>query len=62
VFENLTANAEMAKRLLPGIIADIPQEPTWPEHRALDNALVTDRNICPPETFKKLQPILARFL
>jgi 5'-methylthioadenosine phosphorylase len=62
VFENLTANAEMAKRLLPAIIADIPKEPNWPEHRSLDNALVTDRNLWPPETFKKLQPILARFL
>jgi 5'-methylthioadenosine phosphorylase len=62
VFENLTANAETAKRLLPAIIADIPKEPNWPEHRSLDNALVTDRNLWPPETFKKLQTILARFL
>jgi 5'-methylthioadenosine phosphorylase len=62
VFENLTANAETVKRLLPAIIADIPKEPNWPEHRSLDNALVTDRNLWPPETFKKLQPILARFL
>ena len=62
VFETLTANAETAKRLLPAIIADIPKEPNWPEHRSLDNALVTDRNVWPPETFKKLQPILARFL
>jgi 5'-methylthioadenosine phosphorylase len=62
VFENLIANAETAKRLLPAIIADIPKEPNWPEHRSLDNALVTDRNLWPPETFKKLQPILARFL
>ena len=62
VFENLIANAETAKRLLPEIIADIPKEPNWPEHRSLDNALVTDRNLWPAETFKKLQPILARFL
>src|SRR5579864_1060116 len=40
VFGHLTANAESAKRVLVEAIPRVPAEPNWPEHRALDNALV----------------------
>ena len=43
VFEHLIANAETAKKILAEAIPRIPTEPNWPEHRALDSALVTDR-------------------
>ncbi len=62
VFGHLTANAEIAKKILVGAIQRIPAEPAWPEHRALDNALVTDRKLWPKATIEKLGPILARFL
>ena len=62
VIEHLHANAETAKRILTAVIPKIPTEPTWPEHRALDNALVTDRKLWPAATTEKLRPILARFL
>ena len=62
VIEHLHANAETAKRILTAVIPKIPTEPTWPEHRALDNALVTDRKLWPAATAEKLRPILARFL
>jgi 5'-methylthioadenosine phosphorylase len=62
VFGHLTANAETAKKVLVEAIPRIPVEPDWPEHRALDNALVTERQLWPKATIEKLRPILGRFL
>jgi 5'-methylthioadenosine phosphorylase len=61
VFEHLIANAEAAKKILVEAIPRIPTEPNWPEHRALDTALVTDRKLWPPATRQKLGAILGRF-
>jgi 5'-methylthioadenosine phosphorylase len=61
VFGHLSANAETAKKVLVDIIPRIPREATWPEHRALDSALTTERKLWPLATVKKLGPILARF-
>ena len=61
VFDHLTANAEAAKKVLLEAIPRIPAEPDWPEHRSLDNALVTDRKLWPKATAEKLKPILSRF-
>jgi 5'-methylthioadenosine phosphorylase len=61
VFEHLIANAEMAKKILADVIPRIPTEPNWPEHRALDTALVTDRKLWPAATRQKLGAILDRF-
>ncbi len=33
---HLVANAEAARKILPKVIEEIPREPNWPEHRALD--------------------------
>jgi 5'-methylthioadenosine phosphorylase len=62
VFGHLIANAETAKKILALVVPKIPSEPNWPEHRALDSALVTDRGLWPAETVEKLRPILGRFL
>ena len=62
VFGHLVANAEMAKKILAQAIPKIPSEPDWPEHRALDSALVTDRKLWPERTRRKLGPILDRFV
>lgn len=61
VFGHLTANADTAKKILAHAIPKIPAEPNWPEHRALDSALVTDRKLWPDETRRKLQAIIGRF-
>ncbi len=61
VIEHLLANAETAKKLLTAVIPRIPRKPDWPEHRALDSALVTDRALWPPATREKLRAILDRF-
>ena len=62
VLGHLMANAETAKKLLIDVIPRIPMEPNWPEHYALDSALVTDRTLWPAATVEKLKPILGRFL
>jgi 5'-methylthioadenosine phosphorylase len=61
VFGHLIANAETAKKILRHVIPRIPTEPNWPEHAALDSALVTDRKLWPKATMKKLEAILERF-
>lgn len=61
VFEHLIANAETAKKILAEAIPKVPTEPNWPEHRALDTALVTDRKLWPAATRQKLGAILGRF-
>src|SRR5213596_705543 len=62
VIGHLVANAETAKKVLVDVIPRIPKEPNWPEHCALDTALVTDRKLWPKATVEKLIPILGRFL
>jgi len=62
VIAHLHANADAAKRILARVIPQIPAEPGYPEHRALDSALVTDRKLWPAETVKKLGVILERFV
>ena len=61
VLGHLVANAETAKKILAEAIPRIPAEPNWPEHRALDTALITDRKLWPAATRQKLGPILDRF-
>ncbi len=61
VIGHLMANAETAKKILTEVIPQIPETPDWPEHRALDSALVTDRKLWPAETVERLRPILGRF-
>jgi 5'-methylthioadenosine phosphorylase len=62
VLGHLRANAETAKKVLLDMIPRVPTEPNWPEHTALDSALVTDRKLWPAATVEKLKPILGRFL
>ena len=62
VLSHLVANADTARRVIVDVIPRIPPEPNWPEHFALDTALVTDRKLWPQATVEKLKPILRRFL
>ena len=62
VLSHLVANAETARKIIVDVIPQIPTEPDWPEHFALNTALVTDRRLWPKATVEKLKPILARFL
>ncbi len=62
VIGHLMANAAAAKAIIAAAIPLIPKAANWPEHRALDSALVTDRKLWPQETVLKLQEIVGRFL
>ena len=59
VIGHLVANAAAAKEILAAAVSRIPLVPDWPEHRALDMALVTDRALWPAATVERLRPILA---
>jgi 5'-methylthioadenosine phosphorylase len=61
VIGHLLANAATARKILAAVIPRIPTEANWPEHRALDSALVTDRSLWPAATREKLRAILGRF-
>jgi 5'-methylthioadenosine phosphorylase len=62
VLSHLIVNAETARRVIVDVIPRIPAELNWPEHFALDTALVTERKLWPKATVEKLKPILARLL
>src|SRR4029450_6928925 len=62
VLSHLLANAETARKVIVDVVPQIPNEPNWPEHSALDTALVTDRKLWPDATVEKLRPILGRFV
>jgi 5'-methylthioadenosine phosphorylase len=61
VVGHLIANAQMAKEVLARVIPRIPAVADWPEHRALDTAIVTERSLWPAATVHKLEAILGRF-
>ena len=62
VIGHLMANAETARKVLVDLVPRVPMEPNWPEHSALDSALVTERKLWPAATVKELKLILQRFL
>jgi 5'-methylthioadenosine phosphorylase len=62
VLSHLVANSETAKRVIVDVVPRIPIGANWPEHSALDTALVTDQKLWPKATVEKLKPILERFL
>jgi 5'-methylthioadenosine phosphorylase len=62
VVAHVSANSQMARAVIARVVPRIPAEPCWPEHRALDGALMTDRSLWPTATVQDLRPILSRFL
>jgi len=62
VLSHVMANAETARKMIVDVIPRIPTEANWPEHFALNTALVTARKLWPETTSEKLRPILGRFL
>jgi 5'-methylthioadenosine phosphorylase len=62
VIGHLHANVATAKQALALTIPRIPSIPDWPEHRALEGAIMTPRHLWPAETTAALEPMLKRFL
>ncbi len=60
VVGHLLANAETAKSILAKVIPRLPTMADWPEHSALDTAIITPRRLWPDLTKEKLGVILER--
>jgi 5'-methylthioadenosine phosphorylase len=62
VIANLTRNAATAKAIVAEVIPQIPSEPNWPCHSALQNAIMTDKKMWPRKTVAELKPIIEKYL
>jgi 5'-methylthioadenosine phosphorylase len=62
IYSHLEANATTAREVLAHVLPRMPMEPDWPDHRALDSAIATPKELWPPETLEKLRGILGRFV
>ncbi len=62
VISHLHANVALAKQIITRVIPRLPMEANWPEHRALDGAIMTDRALWPVETEADLRVILERWM
>ena len=58
----LKKNVSSAKTIIRNAVAKIPDAPAWPSHRALDNAIMTEKSAWPGDTIENLKPIIGRFL
>jgi 5'-methylthioadenosine phosphorylase len=61
VIAHLHANVANARKLLAAAIPKIPTTPDWPEHSALDGAIMTAPSLWPADKKAALAPLLARF-
>ncbi len=61
IIGHLHANAGRAKEIIAQVIPRLPRSADWPEHRALDQAIITPREFWPLETVESLRAILQRF-
>lgn len=62
VVGHLHANAAVAQRIVGRAVGKIPSLPEWPEHQALDTAILTPKEHWPAEKVAELGPILTRFV
>jgi 5'-methylthioadenosine phosphorylase len=62
IIQNLQRNADLAKQIVARTIPQIPSQPDWPCHSALQNAILTDKKLWPKKTVNELKPILAKYL
>lgn len=62
IIENLHRNAAQAKAIVQDVLPRIPDQPGYPCHSALKNALLTDRQLWPAKTKADLRIILQKYL
>jgi len=63
VIEILKKNAQLAQETISHLAQNMKQWASdFPAHHALQYALITDRDVIPPETKKKLAPIVGKYL
>ena len=62
VIANLNRNAAQAKAIILRALPQIPDEPDWPCHQALQNAIMTDKSKWPAKTKKDLGPLIVKYI
>jgi 5'-methylthioadenosine phosphorylase len=62
IIANLMKNVALAKETIRHVIPQIPEEPNWPCHGALANAIMTDKKCWPAKTRRELLPLLKKYL
>jgi 5'-methylthioadenosine phosphorylase len=62
ILDRLHRNADTARAIVREVVPAIPPDAEWPEHRALQLAILTDRKLWPAATVEKLRPVLGRLL
>ena len=62
ILHNLHRNADTAKKIVVAVIPQIPVEPNWKAHSALNHAFLTDKKFWPKKTVAELRPMLAKYL
>jgi 5'-methylthioadenosine phosphorylase len=62
VIENLTTNSEMAKRIIRRTVPQLPSTRKCECANALENAIVTQRDMIPEEAKKKLGLLIDRYV
>jgi len=58
----VAANVELARRTVAALATRLPASTGCACSRALENAIITDRALIPPEVKRDLQPIAGRYL
>ena len=62
IIENLHKNAAQAQKIITATLPAIPEAPSWRCHRALKNALMTDKKLWPAKTKADLKLLLRKYL
>lgn len=62
VIRTLLGNVATAQKGIATVIARLADEPDWPEHHALRDAIITDKGAIPPETRQKLDLLVGKYL
>ncbi|HET7626726.1 MAG TPA: S-methyl-5'-thioadenosine phosphorylase [Verrucomicrobiae bacterium] len=62
VIQNLRKNADQAKTIIARTIPLIPEQPDWPCHDALRNAIMTDKKFWPAKIKADLKLLIRKYL
>ncbi|RME50815.1 MAG: S-methyl-5'-thioadenosine phosphorylase [Caldilineae bacterium] len=62
VIKTLLANVATAQKAIKNLIPKLADDPDWPAHHALADAIITDRAAIPEATKKKLELLVGKYL
>jgi len=62
VIANLQRNAAQAKEIIQRVLPQLPSEPGCACHRALENAILTEKKLWPAKTKTALEPLLRKYV